>query len=48
MVIFANVKYFGKEQTSNLDVEKMRQRRVKRFMLISLAIAAHAFISWST
>ncbi len=43
MTIFANLKYFGKEQTINLDVENMRQRCVKRFMSINLAIATHAF-----
>ncbi len=43
MAIFANLMYFGKEQTPNLDVENMRQRCVKRFMSISLAITTHAF-----
>ncbi len=43
MAIFANLKYFGKKQTSNLDAEKMRQRRIKIFMSINLAIVARAF-----
>ncbi len=43
MAIFANLKYFGKEQTSNLDAKKMRQRCIKRFMSISLAIVTCAF-----
>jgi hypothetical protein len=43
MAIFANVKYFGNEQTSKLDVDKMCQRHIKRFMLISFTIAARAF-----
>jgi hypothetical protein len=43
MAIFANLKYFGKEQISNLDAEKMHQRHVKRFMSISLTISACAF-----
>jgi hypothetical protein len=43
MAIFANLKYFGKEQTSNLDAKKMHQRHVKRFMSINLTIAACTF-----
>jgi hypothetical protein len=43
MAIFANLKYFGKEQISNLDAEKMHQRHIKRFMSISLTISARAF-----
>jgi hypothetical protein len=43
MEIFTTLKYSGKKQASNLDVERMRQRRVKKFTLISLAIGTHAF-----
>ncbi len=43
MTIFANLKYFGKEQASNLDVERVHQRHVKRFTSINLTIVAHAF-----
>jgi len=43
VVIFANLKYFRKEQTSNLDAEKVHQRCIKGFTSIGLTIAAHAF-----
>jgi len=43
MAIFANLKYSGKEQASNLDAEKGRQRRVKGITSIGLTIATHAF-----
>jgi hypothetical protein len=43
MAIFANFKYYGKEQANNLDTEKVCQRRVKGFTSIGLTIAAHAF-----
>jgi hypothetical protein len=43
MVIFAKLKYSKKEQASNLDVEKVRQRHIIGFTLIGLAIATHAF-----
>jgi hypothetical protein len=43
MEVSTNLKYSRKEQTSNLDVERMRQKCIKGFTSISLAIAAHAF-----
>ncbi len=43
MAIFTNLKYFGKKQASNLDVERMCQRHIKRFTSMSLAITTHAF-----
>jgi len=43
MAIFANLKYSRKEQANNLDVEKVRQRRIKGFTSINSTIAAHAF-----
>jgi len=43
MTIFANLKYFEKEQASNLYAEKVCQRHVKEFTSINLTIVAHAF-----
>jgi hypothetical protein len=43
MAIFVNLKYFGKEQANNLDVEKVCQKCIKIFTSISLTIVAHAF-----
>jgi hypothetical protein len=43
MTIFANLKYFGKEQASYLDAKKRGQRQVKEFTSIGLTIVAHAF-----
>jgi len=43
MTIFANLKYFEKEQASNLYAGKVCQRRVKGFTSINLTIVAHAF-----
>jgi hypothetical protein len=43
MAIFANLKYCGKEQASNLDAKKVCQRHIKGFTSIGLIVAAHAF-----
>jgi hypothetical protein len=43
MEVSTNLKYSGKEQASNLDVERMCQRPIKGFTSISLTIVAHAF-----
>jgi hypothetical protein len=34
MEVFTNLKYFGKEQASNLDIERMHQRHIKGFTSI--------------
>jgi hypothetical protein len=44
MAISTNLKYFGKEQVSTLNVEKVHQRHVSgSFTSSGLAMAAHAF-----
>jgi len=44
MAILINLKYFGKDQVSTLDVEKVHQRCVSgSFISSGLTMAAHAF-----
>ncbi len=43
MVIFANLKYFGKEEEKTLDVKRVHQRQKTWFTSIGLAMASIAF-----
>ncbi len=43
MAIYANLKYFGREQERTMDVERMRQKQKIRFSLVSLAMASTTF-----
>jgi hypothetical protein len=43
MLIFANLKYFGKEEERTLDVKRVHQMQKIRFTLIGLAMASTAF-----